>query len=1060
LLGFKVDDSGREQYNKGIDQTKQKQQSLTASLFKAQLIAGAAQKALGAAFSFVRDSVIGATAEIERYRVTLGTMIGDQEKANKIIHDLDYSPVSDFYGTANAIGGLQGMVTFGMQAEEASEMLARLGDVAQGNSEAFVSMSNNLGQVFAKGKADATDLKQFVMHGFDVVGVVAQQSGKSREEIERAGVTYEQTASALRALTSEGGKYNGMLAKQMNTLGGVIKQFQSFKAATAEAIGTGISDNLKELLKYILEIGRAGQEAFTGKFVAAINEVIHWIWQIIIMWKVLQYRLADMGDALAPVKRFFLDLKDAADDVLTGIMILAVEFGKLIVTAFKPIQAFASPIIKELGAIAKDVFTAIAGFIRPLVPAVSESAGFFGVLGQAVAGLLRPALKVALAVKGITIALGAYKTAMGVAKTASFIFSGDLATMAAGFAKLTGSSAIGKGIADTFGLLTGKLSVMRKAAEGNRVAMMMLDAQLVKSKIAIFAHAAAVKISTLAQKIAAAATKAWSVVQGVLNAIMAANPIMLIVLGIAALIAGIVLLVKNWDKVSAAFGKAGKAIGGFFASAGGKIKSFASSIGEKVGWAFASMKEKAGEVTKKLVGAFAERFPNIYALIVDVIEKVKQVFVKLVEIVKPVLEAVINVFKTVISSAIGVVKAIGSGIFSVIKAVFFSIYNVVNTIFTSIWNVIKSVFSAVKNVALSIVNVFKTVFLSVWNIIKGVFSTIFTTIFDTLDGVIGIWRDGGNFFENLWKSIKLIFSNTWNAILSIAKIIANAFIAIWESVKNVFIAILQGIAGVFSAIWQGIVNTFSVYIESLKNIFSTIVAAFSAVWDKVIAGTVDMIAAFTGLWKACINALSTFFSSLWEEIIEVAKSVWGTLSEWFSGLVEGIKAIWNGILGFFSGLWEALIQGPAAVVDYIKNAFFGLFNSLQEKLFGFVNKIKEGWETVKGFFGGIGEGVVNFFTGGGGVGGGSGQMQPAYAGASQAAMAGKIGPTSSYAYNSTGGSSTVNAQTSINVNVPQGTSQEQSEAIARQVSAQFDARLASSINSSRANIPSPEIRRH
>jgi hypothetical protein len=104
---------------------------------------------------------------------------------------------------------------------------------------------------------------------------------------------------------------------------------------------------------------------------------------------------------------------------------------------------------------------------------VEGSAGFFGVLGQAVADLLRPALKVALAIKGINLALGAYKAAMGIAKTASFIFSGDLAKMAAGFMKLTGSGRAARGIADTFGLLTGKLSVMKKAAEGNRVAMMM-----------------------------------------------------------------------------------------------------------------------------------------------------------------------------------------------------------------------------------------------------------------------------------------------------------------------------------------------------------------------------------------------------------------------------------------------------------------------------------------------------------------------------------------------------------------------------------------------------------
>jgi hypothetical protein len=47
--------------------------------------------------------------------------------------------------------------------------------------------------------------------------------------------------------------------------------------------------------------------------------------------------------------------------------------------------------------------------------------------------------------------------------------------------------------------------------------------------------------------------KAVTTVQAIWNAVMTANPIGLIVIGIAALIIGIIALVKNWDKVKAAF---------------------------------------------------------------------------------------------------------------------------------------------------------------------------------------------------------------------------------------------------------------------------------------------------------------------------------------------------------------------------------------------------------------------------------------------------------------------------------------------------------------------------
>jgi tape measure domain-containing protein len=48
-------------------------------------------------------------------------------------------------------------------------------------------------------------------------------------------------------------------------------------------------------------------------------------------------------------------------------------------------------------------------------------------------------------------------------------------------------------------------------------------------------------------------TKAWAVAQGIVNTVMAANPLGLIVIAIAAVVAAIVLLTQNWDTVVAAF---------------------------------------------------------------------------------------------------------------------------------------------------------------------------------------------------------------------------------------------------------------------------------------------------------------------------------------------------------------------------------------------------------------------------------------------------------------------------------------------------------------------------
>jgi len=82
-------------------------------------------------------------------------------------------------------------------------------------------------------------------------------------------------------------------------------------------------------------------------------------------------------------------------------------------------------------------------------------------------------------------------------------------------------------------------------------------AKVVAQTLAQAAHTAITKPAIIAAKAAAAAQWLW-------NAAMAANPIGLIILGIAALIAAIILLWKNWDKVTKFFKEAWHNIKMFF----------------------------------------------------------------------------------------------------------------------------------------------------------------------------------------------------------------------------------------------------------------------------------------------------------------------------------------------------------------------------------------------------------------------------------------------------------------------------------------------------------------
>lgn len=95
--------------------------------------------------------------------------------------------------------------------------------------------------------------------------------------------------------------------------------------------------------------------------------------------------------------------------------------------------------------------------------------------------------------------------------------------------------------------------------------------------------------------------------QWLFNAAMSANPIGLVIIAIAAIIAIIVLLVKNWDTVTEVVGKVWEAIKDFAGKAWDKIKEFVGNIIES----FTKLKDKVGEIWNNIKDKIGEFVGNI-----------------------------------------------------------------------------------------------------------------------------------------------------------------------------------------------------------------------------------------------------------------------------------------------------------------------------------------------------------------------------------------------------------------------------------------------------------------
>ena len=172
------------------------------------------------------------------------------------------------------------------------------------------------------------------------------------------------------------------------------------------------------------------------------------------------------------------------------------------------------------------------------------------------------------------------------------------------------------------------------------------------------------------QIVIAAATKAWTAAQWLWNAAMNANPIGLIVVAIAGLIAAGYYLYKNWDSISAWWGKKWEWLSNVASSAVASVKNIIASIKD---WASKYFKlDFSGMFAglKSAVGSAIDTISNLLSAIKSLFmldfsgmwNSLKASFESFMGIFKGISEAIRSLFNIDVSGVIDGLKAVFGGI--------------------------------------------------------------------------------------------------------------------------------------------------------------------------------------------------------------------------------------------------------------------------------------------------------------------------------------------------------------------------------------------------------------
>ncbi len=290
---------------------------------------------------------------------------------------------------------------------------------------------------------------------------------------------------------------------------------------------------------------------------------------------------------------------------------------------------------------------------------------------------------------------------------------------------------------------------------------------------------------------------AFTAVTGVtkiFNATLLANPITWIIAAIAALIAVIVLLWKNWDEVSE-----------WLAESWEWIKEKATAIFESLAEFFSAVWEGIKEVSIAVWEAITEFLSSIWEGIKDVAtavwESISEFMSGIWEGMKEIASTVFGALADFFSSIWETIKQTFSTVLEAIKNVVSTVWEGIKTLTSTVWEGIKgsisSIIESIKSVISSVFNAIKSIISSIWNSVKSVTSSVWNGIKSVMTNIINGIR---NVISSSFNNIKNIITNVWNGVKNTTKSIWDSMVTIIKAPINGIIGLINGMIGALNRV--------------------------------------------------------------------------------------------------------------------------------------------------------------------------------------------------------------------------------------------------------------------
>lgn len=413
----------------------------------------------------------------------------------------------------------------------------------------------------------------------------------------------------------------------------------------------------------------------------------------------------------------------------------------------------------------------------------------------------------------------------------------------------------------------------------------------------------------------AAATKVWAAIQLVLNGALLANPVGLIVIAIAALVAGVIYAYKHFDSfriiVQATWGWLRDVAGPF-------IKQWAQDIGVIIGWLYAHVFKPAFDAIRIVISA-----------LVNWIRDVAAPFVK--QWVQDMATTIGWLYAHIFKPTFDGIRAVIEGTWNWIRDVAWPFisdrFAELGRIVRIAWGVLTDAFKGIRS---SIENTWNWIRDVAWPFIEGSFNNFKANVQLVLDKVTTVFRGIRGAIEGTWNWIRDV---AWPFIDSRLSAVKAAFQFVQDKVAGVF----RGVRTSIESTWNWIRDVASPFIEGRLNALK---AAFQLVQDKVAAVFSAVRVSIDSVWNWIRDVAWPFINSKLTELKNLFQTVQDKVAAVFSGIRSSIDSVWNWIRDV---AWPFITERIAA----LKTLFQGLWTAVSGVFNNIRGKIDATWNWVR-----------------------------------------------------------------------------------------------------------------